>query len=65
LPPRNIIPLPEEVVLGEYPEFEVDHVVLALYPNTTCFYKAIVVLPPSKVHFVDCHISIDHPNRSS
>ncbi|KAK9727791.1 hypothetical protein K7432_001567 [Basidiobolus ranarum] len=49
LPPRNIIPLPEEAVLEEYPEFDINHVVLALYPNTTCFYKAIVVLPPSKV----------------
>ncbi|ORY06117.1 DUF1325-domain-containing protein [Basidiobolus meristosporus CBS 931.73] len=49
LPPRNIIPLPEEAILNEYPEFDIDHVVLALYPNTTCFYKAIVVLPPSKV----------------
>ncbi|KAK9764069.1 hypothetical protein K7432_008748 [Basidiobolus ranarum] len=49
LPLRNIIPLPEEYTVGEIPEFGIDHVVLALYPNTTCFYKATVVLPPSKV----------------
>ncbi|KAI1291651.1 SAGA HAT/Core module component [Mortierella claussenii] len=30
------------------PEFPVGHTVLALYPSTTCFYKAIVVQPPSK-----------------
>ncbi|KAI8053948.1 SGF29 tudor-like domain-containing protein [Syncephalis plumigaleata] len=28
-------------------EFPIGHVVLALYPNTTCFYKASVTLPPS------------------
>ncbi|ORX75548.1 DUF1325-domain-containing protein [Basidiobolus meristosporus CBS 931.73] len=49
LPLRNIIPLPEEYALDEISEFEVNHVVLALYPNTTCFYKATVVLPPSKI----------------
>lgn len=31
------------------PEFPTGHTVLALYPSTTCFYKAIVVRPPSKV----------------
>jgi hypothetical protein len=31
------------------PEFPAGHTVLALYPSTTCFYKAIVVRPPSKV----------------
>ncbi|KAF9130871.1 SAGA HAT/Core module component [Mortierella sp. GBA39] len=30
------------------PEFPIGHTVLALYPSTTCFYKAIVVRPPSK-----------------
>ncbi|KAG0379928.1 SAGA HAT/Core module component [Mortierella sp. AD032] len=30
------------------PEFPAGHTVLALYPSTTCFYKAIVVRPPSK-----------------
>ncbi|KAG0054333.1 hypothetical protein BGZ83_011439 [Gryganskiella cystojenkinii] len=30
------------------PEFSAGHTVLALYPSTTCFYKAIVVQPPSK-----------------
>lgn len=31
------------------PEFPAGHTVLALYPSTTCFYKAVVVQPPSKV----------------
>ncbi|RKP05227.1 SGF29 tudor-like domain-containing protein, partial [Thamnocephalis sphaerospora] len=30
-------------------EFPAGHIVLALYPNTTCFYKASVIVPPSKV----------------
>ncbi|CAO3569524.1 unnamed protein product [Mortierella alpina] len=30
------------------PEFPAGHTVLALYPSTTCFYKAMVVQPPSK-----------------
>ncbi|KAF9940394.1 SAGA HAT/Core module component [Mortierella alpina] len=29
-------------------EFPAGHTVLALYPSTTCFYKAMVVQPPSK-----------------
>ncbi|KAF9404035.1 hypothetical protein BGX21_003923 [Mortierella sp. AD011] len=32
----------------DIPEFPAGHTVLALYPSTTCFYKAIVVQPPSK-----------------
>ncbi|KAG0352076.1 SAGA HAT/Core module component [Gamsiella multidivaricata] len=32
----------------DIPEFPAGHTVLALYPLTTCFYKAIVVQPPSK-----------------
>ncbi|RKP22741.1 SGF29 tudor-like domain-containing protein [Syncephalis pseudoplumigaleata] len=35
-------------------EFPIGHVVLALYPNTTCFYKASVTLPPSKVRDPRC-----------
>lgn len=34
------------------PEFPTGHTVLALYPSTTCFYKAIVVRPPSKVQSI-------------
>ncbi|KAG0027582.1 hypothetical protein BGZ82_008915 [Podila clonocystis] len=32
----------------DVPEFPAGHTVLALYPSTTCFYKAVVVQPPSK-----------------
>ncbi|CAG8800700.1 10987_t:CDS:1, partial [Racocetra fulgida] len=31
------------------PEFPQSATVIALYPGTTCFYKADVVLPPSKI----------------
>jgi hypothetical protein len=37
----------------DVPEFPAGHTVLALYPSTTCFYKAIVVQPPSKVKKID------------
>lgn len=32
-------------------EFPVGHVCLALFPSTTCLYRAIVVANPSKVCF--------------
>ncbi|RHZ54787.1 hypothetical protein Glove_423g23 [Diversispora epigaea] len=35
--------------MQELPEFPVSHLVYALYPKTTCFYKASVVVPPSKL----------------
>lgn len=31
------------------PEIPISQDVLALYPGTTCFYKATVVMVPSKV----------------
>lgn len=33
-------------------EFPVGHVVLALFPSTTCLYRAIVVSNPSKANKV-------------
>ncbi|KAJ3216531.1 hypothetical protein HDU67_009316 [Dinochytrium kinnereticum] len=44
-PPKLVIPIPE---VPHKPEFPINHVVLALYPNSSCFYKANVVKPPSK-----------------
>ncbi|KAI8855041.1 SGF29 tudor-like domain-containing protein, partial [Chytridium lagenaria] len=44
-PAKLVIPIPE---VPHKPEFPVNHIVLALYPNSSCFYKANVVKPPSK-----------------
>ncbi|KAI8329399.1 SGF29 tudor-like domain-containing protein [Chlamydoabsidia padenii] len=45
--PRQLIPIPDR---NEHrPEYPTGHLVLALYPGTTCFYKAIVMVPPTKV----------------
>ncbi|CAG8693669.1 10530_t:CDS:2, partial [Acaulospora morrowiae] len=47
VPSKNVIEIPNQ---GEMriPEFPQSHTVIALYPSTTCFYKAVVVTPPSK-----------------
>ena len=52
--PRNVIPLPTtlpDFTKARPPEceFERDAQVLALYPQTTCFYVGKVVQTPSKV----------------
>ncbi|CAO3589813.1 unnamed protein product [Absidia cylindrospora] len=47
LPPRNIIAVPEPADLKSIPELNTGQDVLALYPGTTCFYRAIVVHPPA------------------
>ncbi|KAG9293621.1 hypothetical protein G9A89_005624 [Geosiphon pyriformis] len=53
VPYKNVIPIPkEEQVNHEFPETST---VLAIYPGTTTFYKARVVLPPSK--------TTDRPNK--
>ncbi|KAI8089902.1 SGF29 tudor-like domain-containing protein [Halteromyces radiatus] len=46
LPSRQVIPIPDAI--EHRPEFPPGRHVLALYPGTTCFYKAIVMSPPSK-----------------
>ncbi|KAF9363178.1 SAGA HAT/Core module component [Mortierella sp. NVP85] len=43
---RSVIMIPDDQ--DEILEFPAGHTVLALYPSTTCFYKAVVVQPPSK-----------------
>ncbi|KAJ3046925.1 hypothetical protein HK097_000394 [Rhizophlyctis rosea] len=45
-PAKMVIPIPKDV--NRRPEFEAGHEVLAQYPASSCFYKATVVLPPSK-----------------
>nr|CAG8451703.1 14487_t:CDS:2 [Entrophospora candida] len=48
VPKKHVLPIANK---GEVKanEFTKDHPVLALYTETTCFYKATVVLPPSKI----------------
>ncbi|KAI9262045.1 SGF29 tudor-like domain-containing protein [Sporodiniella umbellata] len=48
LQPRNVIPIPHLSEMMALPELDTGEDVLALYPGTTCFYKAKVVAPPSK-----------------
>ncbi|KAI9363843.1 SGF29 tudor-like domain-containing protein [Pilaira anomala] len=51
LQPRNIIPIPDadEAAKG-HTELNSGQDVLALYPGTTCFYRAKIVSAPSKVN---------------
>lgn len=49
IPPRNVIPVPDGHESQNLPEVPAGQDVLALYPGTTCFYKATVILPPNKV----------------
>jgi hypothetical protein len=46
LAPCFLIPLPDFILS---PEFSTGHDVLALYPSSSCFYKAKVIIPPSQV----------------
>ncbi|CAO3675417.1 unnamed protein product [Rhizopus stolonifer] len=48
LQPRNVIPIPNVNEVMALAELGTGEDVLALYPGTTCFYKAKVVAPPSK-----------------
>lgn len=51
---RRIIPLPQWKANPETdPEalFSKDQLVLALYPQTTCFYRALIHTPPHRVRF--------------
>ncbi|KAI8336538.1 SGF29 tudor-like domain-containing protein [Chlamydoabsidia padenii] len=47
MPPRNVLAVPAPSDLKNIPEMSPNQDVLALYPGTTCFYRAIVVHPPS------------------
>jgi hypothetical protein len=48
LSPRYVIPVPSFEEAESLPEIPAQQDVLALYPGTTCFYKATVIAPPSK-----------------
>lgn len=52
LPPRYVIPVKSSEEAKLSPETPAYQDVLALYPGTTCFYKATVIAPPSKVNLV-------------
>jgi SAGA-associated factor 29 len=52
LQPRNVIPIPDTDEAKELEELNPGLDVLALYPGTTCFYRAKVIAPPSKVSFI-------------
>ncbi|KAG5459032.1 MAG: SGF29 tudor-like domain-containing protein [Olpidium bornovanus] len=47
---KNVLALPSSPPVGApgYSEYRAGSHILALYPGTTCFYKAIVVEPPSR-----------------
>lgn len=57
LSPRYVIPVPSFEEAESLPEIPAQQDVLALYPGTTCFYKATVIAPPSKVGLI---ISFNH-----
>ncbi|KAF1803001.1 SGF29 tudor-like domain-containing protein [Mucor lusitanicus] len=48
LQPRNVIPIPNVDEAKGLTEINTGQDVLALYPGTTCFYRAKVAAPPSK-----------------
>ncbi|CEP17297.1 hypothetical protein [Parasitella parasitica] len=48
LQPRNVIPIPNVDEAKGLSEINAGQDVLALYPGTTCFYRAKVAAPPSK-----------------
>ncbi|KAI0822258.1 SGF29 tudor-like domain-containing protein [Trametes gibbosa] len=60
---RAIIPLPDPLAppdsathLNAYPEFSAGSTVMALYPDTSCFYRAEVIASPARVSIAD-HLS--------
>ncbi|MBN3307656.1 SGF29 factor, partial [Amia calva] len=58
---RRIIPLPQWKANPETdPEalFSKDQLVLALYPQTTCFYRALIHTPPHRVTSYTLHYTI-------
>ncbi|KAI7892104.1 SGF29 tudor-like domain-containing protein [Mucor mucedo] len=49
LQPRNVIPIPDADEARNYTELNPGQDILALYPGTTCFYRAKVIAAPTKV----------------
>ncbi|KAI9316031.1 SGF29 tudor-like domain-containing protein [Dichotomocladium elegans] len=48
IPARSVITVPDSYEIRQLPEIKIGQDVLALYPGTTCFYKATVILPPKQ-----------------
>lgn len=64
---RNIIPLPDlnappdsPTHLNAYQEFPPGSTVMALYPDTSCFYRAQVIASPKEVN-PGGRVSVSHP----
>lgn len=49
LQPRNVIRIPDADEAKSHAELNPGQDVLALYPGTTCFYRAKIVSTPTKV----------------
>lgn len=49
LQPRNVIPIPDADEAKSHAELNPGQDILALYPGTTCFYRAKVIATPTKV----------------
>lgn len=60
LSPKYLIPVPTPKEAENAPEIPANQDVLALYPGTTCFYKAIVISPPNKVYGSYQHITFSY-----
>ncbi|KAI9278516.1 SGF29 tudor-like domain-containing protein [Phascolomyces articulosus] len=63
IPPRNVIPVPDGRDIRNVPEIGTGQDVLALYPGTTCFYKATVILPPSKNKDITYRVQFEDDNN--
>lgn len=59
---QQLLVLPkDDTIAAKRTPFPVGQVVLALFPNTTCLYKAVVVASPSKKKkIVDYHVQFDN-----
>lgn len=64
---RGIIPLPDMTAppdsashLNAYPEFMTGSTVMALYPDTSCFYRAEVLESPTVMARVSGHERLNH-----
>ncbi len=58
---RALLPLPDLAAppdsaahLNAYPEFAAGSTVMALYPDTSCFYRAVVIESPTDMARVSC-----------
>ncbi|CAG8499304.1 5427_t:CDS:2 [Funneliformis caledonium] len=49
VPAKNVMAIPKPADIRSSQEFTPNTIVLALYPGTTCFYKAAVVLSPNRL----------------